>query len=131
MLLACNSGELLDSLDGSLEVASARSTATSSTNSVIKSTPILLNDVKREVSEEVVQPDGIKERYDSLISKVNAEAHTHVTSSTSTNNTETKINTEESSNGSDSTNSKVSTHKTTIGMYLFKMIADMHIFQQN
>ena len=119
MLLACNGGELLDSLDGSLEVASARSTATSSTHSVLKSTPILLNAVKREVSEEVVQQDGVKERHNSLMSKVNAEAHSHVTSSTSTNNTENKVNTEESLNGSEATNCKVSTQKSTLGMYSF------------
>ena len=108
-----------DSLDGSLEVVSARSTATSSTNSVSKSSPILLNAVKREVSEEVVQQDGGKERHNSLISKVGAEAHSHVTSSTSTNDTENKVNAEESLNGSDATNSKVSTQKSTLGMYSF------------
>ena len=108
-----------DSLDGSLEVVSARSTATSSTNSVLKSSPILLNAVKREFSEEVVQPDGVKECHNSLMPKVGTEAHSHVTSSTATNNTEKKVDTEERSNGSDATNSNVSAQKSTLGMYSF------------
>ena len=108
-----------DSLDGSLEVVSARSTATSSTNSVLKSSPILLNAVKREVSDELVQQHGVNERHDSLMSKGGAEAHSHVTSSTATNNTEKKVDTEERSNGSDATNSNVSAQKSTLGMYSF------------
>ena len=78
-----------------------------------------MNAVKREVSEEVVQQDGAKERHNSLMSKGNAEAYSHVTSSTSTNNTEKKVNTEESLDHRNATNSKVSTHNATLGMYSF------------
>ena len=109
-LNTCNTGELTDNLDASLEVVSARSTATSSTS------PILLNTVKREVSEEAVEQDGVKTRHDSLMFKGNTESHSHVTSSTPTSNTEKKVGTAERSKDGDATNSKISTNKSTLGM---------------
>ena len=115
----CNRGALADNIDASFEVVSARSIATSSANSALKSSPILLNAVKREVSEEAVEQDGVKKRHDSLMFKGNTESHNHVTSSTSTNNTEKKVGTAESSNDDTATNSKFSTNKSTLGMYSF------------
>ena len=119
VLLTCSSGELPDNLDASREVVPARSIATSSANSALKSSPILLNAVKREVSEEALEQDGVMKRRETLILKGNTETHSHVTSSTSTNDTEKKVDTEERSNGSDATNSKVSTQQSTLGMYSF------------
>ena len=79
----------------------------------------MLNAVKREVSEEAVEQNGVKERHSSIMSKCNTEAHSHVTSSTSTNDTEKKVDTAERSSDGEATNGKVSTHKTTLGMYSF------------
>ena len=112
-----NSGENCNNLSVCLEASSAGSIGTNSANLVSKSSPILLNAVKREVSDEVIERDSVKGRHDSSKFKVDTEANSHVTSSTPAINTGRKAGTPDSSNEKNASNGDVMAQKHTLGMY--------------
>ena len=119
VLRPSNSGEVCNNIDVSLESVSSGSIGSNSANLVSKSSPILLNAVKREVSEEVVEHDSVKGRHDSSKFKVDTEANSHVTSSTPAINTRRKAATPNGSNDGNASKGNSLTQKHTLGMYSF------------
>ena len=119
VLRPSNSGEVCNNIDVCLEAVSAGSIGKDSANLVSKSSPILLNAVKREVAEESVEQDSVKGCHDSSKFKFDTEANSQVTSSTPAINTRRKASIQDGLNDGNVSNGDALTQKHTLGMYSF------------